>query len=59
MDAMQRTVEQVVEEFRKLSLKQRRKYRDPAAARDFLIRAGIAEKCPSAPNGIRLAKRFR
>ena len=57
--AMQPTVEQVVAQYRELSDKQRRKYRTATAARDFLIRAGIAERSSSSPNGIRLAKRFR
>jgi hypothetical protein len=37
----------------------RRETRDPAKARAFLIRAGIAEECKSAPNGIRLVKELR
>jgi hypothetical protein len=32
---------------------------DPAKARAFLIRAGIAEKDPSAKNKIRLVKQLR
>jgi hypothetical protein len=56
---MTQTVEQVVREYRKASRKFRRDMRDPAKARAFLLRAGIAEKSKSSPNGIRLAKRFR
>jgi hypothetical protein len=53
------SVEQVVAEYRKASAKFRRDMRDPAKARALLLRAGIAEKSKSSPNGIRLAKRLR
>ena len=53
------SVEQIVERFRKASERLRRENRDPKKARAFLLRAGIAEKSKSSPNGIRLAKRFR
>lgn len=43
----------------KASAKLRKAHRDPKKARDFLIRAGIAEKDKSSPNCIRLAKPFR
>jgi len=56
---MTQSVEQVVERYRKASAKFRREIRDPRKARAFLLRAGIAEKSVSSPNGIRLAKRFR
>jgi hypothetical protein len=53
------TVEQLVERHRKASQKLRKRLRDPAKARAFLLRAGIAEKSASSPTGVRLAKRFR
>jgi hypothetical protein len=53
------SVEQVVRDYRKASRKLRREIRDPAKARAFLLRAGLAEKSKSSPSGIRLAKRFR
>jgi hypothetical protein len=51
-------VEQIVKEFHK-AVEASRKNSTPAKARAFLIRAGIAVKSKSSPNGIRLAKRFR
>jgi predicted component of type VI protein secretion system len=56
---MAQSVEQVVEEFRQIVKKLRREHRDRAKGRASLLRAGIAEKDKSSPNGIRLAKRFR
>lgn len=56
---MTESVEQIVLEYKKTSRKFRRDMRDPAKARAFLLRAGIAEKSSSSPNGVRLAKRFR
>jgi hypothetical protein len=56
---MTQSVEQVVKQFEKAAAKIRRENRDPAKARAFLLRAGIAEKSKSSPNGIRLAKRYR
>jgi hypothetical protein len=53
------SVEQVVRDHMRAARKSRRENRDPAKARAFLLRAGIAEKSKSSPNGIRLAKRFR
>jgi hypothetical protein len=53
------SIEQLVKRFRKAAAKARRENRDPAKARAFLLRAGIAEKSKTSPNGIRLAKRFR
>ena len=56
---MIQTVEQVVKDHLKAAKRLRRENRDPAKARAFLLRAGIAELCKSAPNGIRLARRYR
>lgn len=56
---MTQSVDQVVKDFRRIAQKLRREHRDPAKARAFLLRAGIAEKHKSSPGGIRLAKRFR
>jgi hypothetical protein len=56
---MNDSVEKIVERHRKAALRVRKENRDPAKARAFLIRAGIAEKCPTAPNGIRLVKDLR
>ena len=56
---MTKSVEQIVKDFNKGAAKLRKEHRDPAKARDFLIRAGIAEECKSAPNGIRLVKELR
>jgi hypothetical protein len=59
---MTQSVEQVVAGCLKTSPKFRREMRDPAKARAFLLRAGIAEKTKkskASPRGIRLAKRFR
>jgi hypothetical protein len=53
------TVEQVVALHRKAARKVRQQMRDPAKARAFLLRAGIAEKSASSPTGVRLAKRYR
>ena len=53
------SVDEVVARYRKASVKFRREMRDPAKARAFLLRAGIAERSKSSPSGIRLAKRFR
>jgi hypothetical protein len=53
------SVEQIVKRYREASAKVRRENRDPAKAKAFLLRAGIAEKSKSSPTGIRLAKRFR
>jgi hypothetical protein len=58
-EEMMPSVEQVVRDFMKASAKLRKAHRDPKKARDFLIRAGIAEKDKSSPNCIRLAKPFR
>ena len=57
--AMYPSVEQTVRDFHKGMKKLRREHRDPAKARAFLVRAGIAELHKGSPNGIRLAKRFR
>jgi hypothetical protein len=57
--AMTQSVEQVVKDFRRIAQKLRKEHRDPAKARAFLLRAGIAEKHKSSPGGIQLAKRFR
>jgi hypothetical protein len=55
-DAMDR----MVAEFRKTALRLRREHRkDPEKAKDFLIRAGIAEKDPTRPGEIRLVKELR
>ncbi len=56
---MTRSVEQVVKRYREASRAVRRENRDPAKARAFLLRAGIAEKSTSSPTGVRLAKRYR
>jgi hypothetical protein len=56
---MTQSVEQIVKQHLRAARKLRRQNRDPAKARAFLLRAGIAEKSKSSPNGIRLAKRFR
>jgi hypothetical protein len=56
---MTQSVEKVVKRFRVIAQKLRRENRDPAKARAFLLRAGIAEKHKSSRNGIRLAKRYR
>jgi hypothetical protein len=56
---MLQSVEQIVRQSRKAAKKVRKANRNPAKAREFLIRAGIAERSKSSPNGIRLAKRFR
>lgn len=53
------SVEQIVKQFRKAARKVRQENRDPEKAREFLVRAGIAERSKSSPHGIRLAKRFR
>lgn len=54
------SVEQTVEQHRKAAnaLRERMK-RDPGYAKAFLIKAGIAVESKTAPNGIRLAKRYR
>jgi hypothetical protein len=52
-------VEKVVKQFRVIAQKLRRENRDPAKARAFLLRAGIAEKDKSSRSGVRLAKRYR
>lgn len=56
---MQMSVEEIVARHMKAARKVSRKLRDPAKAREFLIRAGIAEKSKSSPNGIRLVKALR
>ena len=56
---MSDSVENIVERHRRAALKVRKENKDPVKARAFLIRAGIAEKCPTAPNGIRLVKELR
>ena len=56
---MKKSDEQIVKDYLKGVKKLRKINRDPVKAREFLIQAGIAEACKSAPNGIRLAKRFR
>jgi tetratricopeptide (TPR) repeat protein len=56
---MTQTAEQVVKEFRRIARRLRLEHRDPAKARAFLLRAGIAEKHKSSPGGVRLAKRYR
>jgi hypothetical protein len=56
---MTQSVEQIVREHMRVARKVRSENRDPAKARAFLLRAGIAEKSKSSPGGIRLAKRFR
>jgi hypothetical protein len=53
------TVEQVIKQHQKAARKIRNENRDPAKARAFLLRAGIAEKSNASPSGVRLAKRFR
>jgi hypothetical protein len=50
----------MVAEFKKAALKMRREHaKDPKKARDFLIRAGIAEKDPRRPGKLRLVKDLR
>ena len=59
ISAVIQSTEQTVRQFRKAAAKVRRENRDPAKAREFLLRAGIIEKHKGSPNGVRLAKRFR
>jgi hypothetical protein len=59
---MTRSVKQIVQEHLAAARRVRMANRDPAKARAFLLRAGIAEKTRKSkahPYGIRLAKRFR
>ena len=56
---MNSSSEQIVRGHLKAAKKVRRENRDPAKAREFLLRAGIAEESKSSPSGIRLAKKFR
>jgi hypothetical protein len=56
---MTQSVEEIIKGHRRAALKLRRENRDPAKARAFLLRAGIAEKSKSSSNGIRLARRYR
>jgi hypothetical protein len=56
---MVQSVEEIVREYLQAARKMRRENRDPAKAKAFLLRAGIAERHKASPNGIRLAKRYR
>jgi hypothetical protein len=56
---MTQSVETVVKQFRRIAEKLQREHRDPAKARAFLLRAGIAERHKSSPGGVRLARRYR
>jgi len=53
------TMPKVVREYMEASRKLRKELKDPEKAKAFLLEAGLAEKCGSAPYGIRLAKRYR
>jgi hypothetical protein len=56
---MKQSTETIIERFRHATLKLRRQINNPAKARAFLIRAGIAEISPSSRNGVRLVKELR
>lgn len=49
----------VVRQYIAASRKLRKELKDPQKASAFLVSVGLAEKCSSAPNGIKLAKRYR
>jgi hypothetical protein len=57
--SMSESPEAIVKQFRKNAAKLDKEINTAAKARAFLIRAGIAEKDPSSPNGIRLVKQLR
>jgi hypothetical protein len=56
---VKQSTESIIKRFRAAASKHRKEINDPAKARAFLIRAGIAEKSPSSPNGVRLVKELR
>ena len=57
--ARKQTTPKVVRQYMVASRKLRKELEDPKKASAFLVKAGLAEKCESAPNGITLAKRYR
>jgi hypothetical protein len=56
---MRQNTETIIKQYRKAASKLRKENKDPAKARAFLIRAGIAEKSPASPGGVRLVKELR
>ena len=49
----------IVQEHLEAARKLNQQLRDPAKARQFLVKAGIAKQSKSDPNDVQIVKRFR
>ena len=57
---MQQAAEQDLKEYRKASREMMREFKqDPEKAKQFLIEAGLLERCETSKNGVRLTKFYR
>lgn len=57
---MEQATEQDLKAYRKASAARRREFKkDPEKTKQFLIDAGILERCKTAKHGVRLAKFYR